>query len=164
MAMKWRMRGSPSNPLPTHGTHGALAELDWALRCVSQRGRMWKRFSVWHSLWLLDSLSEDASSLRSAFALSETPQGWAEDCGSCSLVPSQLGQRRVVVLVPTGSDLALELRGRDFAHCQAAPTAPKGMGVLVAPCEAEVPPWVQLALAAAWWLLPRLLLGLSQKS
>lgn len=55
----------------------------------------------------------------------------------------------MAILVPTGSDLALELKGRDIAHCQTAPTAPKGMGVLVAPCEAEVPLWVQPALAAA---------------
>lgn len=95
-------------------------------------------FSTWQPL--LDGLSGDAPRQGQRLILQGQLQGQAGD----RVVASQPGCGRVV-LVPAGSDPALELRSRDTTHCQPAPTAPEGMGLLVASCEAGIPPWIQPA-------------------
>lgn len=92
-----------------------------SLHCFAQQGRRQEGFSTWHPLQLLDGLSEDATRQGQRLLLQGLLQGQAGD----RVVPSQPGCGSVV-LVPTGSDSALELKGRHTTCCQPAPTAPEG--------------------------------------
>lgn len=124
-----------------HGTWWAGAG---SLHCFAQQGRRQEGFSTWHPLQLLDGLSEDATRQGQCLILQGHSQGQAGD----RVVPSQPGCGSMV-LVSTGFDPALELKGRHITCCQPAPTAPEGTGLLMASCKAETPPGSSRPPAAA---------------
>lgn len=90
----------------------------WYGLSITQQGRRWKKFRVWHMLWPPDGLNKDAASRDQCLisqGLSRAGQEIVIPVITCNAVLSQPRCGRVVV--PAGSNPVLELRGRDIAPC-----------------------------------------------